>query len=658
MKVNLGGDRLGSGNKMEVDLSTFNRSTFNLSNIVRTTMSAGTLVPFGCYVGLPQDTWDIKINGEVLTKPTVGPLFGSHKFQCDVFTADIRLYNQHLHNNVKGIGMRMQDIHFPVVEYNVPGSSGNANLWDNSQINPSCLNAYLGLRGYGTNMTGSVKTRTFNAIPILAYWDTYGNYYANKQEEIGAVIHTPLKDLISTVTSIQYDGVEIPHAPSIYESGIQLQAQLLTIDWATTKPDITQIIFNTSRGDIALSDLVSGLSWTDAPLSYYIDTNRWGYELLVFNWRYITSSDLNNIPPVVTTFDLSNLDDMRSYLLSQNTYLPVKLNDSAGDLEDGLIPYKWLWTGSNIQAYSLSSQEGLAVKTYQSDILQSWLNTDWLDGDNGVNTVTAIDTSSGEFKIDTLNIMMKVYNMLNRVAVAGGSYDDYIAALWGPHNYNRPETPVYRGGLSKEIVFQQVVSNASASDTNGTQPLGTLAGRGVMGQKHKGGNITIKISEPSYILMICSITPRIDYSQGNNWDVNLTNIRDLHVPSLDGIGFEESINEYRAWWTTQYNNGDATWDQSSAGKVPAWSNYQTNINRTYGNFAIENSEMFMTNNRRYEPQLDITVAKIKDLTTYIDPSKFNNIFAQTALDAQNYWVQIAVDMKVRRLMSARKMPLL
>ena len=38
-------------------------------------------------------------------------------------------------------------------------------------------------------------------------------------------------------------------------------------------------------------------------------------------------------------------------------------------------------------------------------------------------------------------------------------------------------------------------------------------------------------------------TPRIDYSQGNNWDVTLDTMDDLHKPSLDEIGFQELITK-------------------------------------------------------------------------------------------------------------------
>ena len=78
----------------------------------------------------------------------------------------------------------------------------------------------------------------------------------------------------------------------------------------------------------------------------------------------------------------------------------------------------------------------------------------------------------------------------------------------------------------------------------------------------------------------------------------------------------------------------------------------TNVNRTFGSFA-EESEMYMTLNRRYEQSAS---GSIQDLTTYIDPQKFNFIFASTALDAQNFWTQIAVNITARRKISAKVIP--
>lgn len=92
----------------------------------------------------------------------------------------------------------------------------------------------------------------------------------------------------------------------------------------------------------------------------------------------------------------------------------------------------------------------------------------------------------------------------------------------------------------------------------------------------------------------------------------------------------------------------------SAGKQPAWINYMTMYNQLRGNFAIDSQQMYMVLARRY--QWNTTTNTIQDLTTYIDPSKYNYIFADARLDAQNFWVHIGIEATVRRKMSAKIMP--
>ena len=72
-----------------------------------------------------------------------------------------------------------------------------------------------------------------------------------------------------------------------------------------------------------------------------------------------------------------------------------------------------------------------------------------------------------------------------------------------------------------------------------------------------------------------------------------------------------------------------------------------------GNFAPGMPESFMVLNRNYSMD---NKGQIEDLTTYIDPVKFNYIFADTNLDAMNFWVQTKFDIKVRRLISAKQIP--
>ena len=61
MQKTLGGDRLGSGAKQKVHLKNYERSTHDLGRVWRSSMAAGTLVPFMSDVALPGDTFDINL---------------------------------------------------------------------------------------------------------------------------------------------------------------------------------------------------------------------------------------------------------------------------------------------------------------------------------------------------------------------------------------------------------------------------------------------------------------------------------------------------------------------------------------------------------------------------------------------------------------------
>ena len=145
--INVGGERLGSGNKMNTSLNNYGRSTHDLGYIWRNTQAPGTLVPFMKFVGLPGDTFDIELNADVKTLPTLGALFGSYKLQLDIFTADFRLYQGQLHNNKLGIGMDMSKVKLPHMRLKAKRIDYQKRNIENQQINQSALLAYLGIRG-------------------------------------------------------------------------------------------------------------------------------------------------------------------------------------------------------------------------------------------------------------------------------------------------------------------------------------------------------------------------------------------------------------------------------------------------------------------------------------------------------------------------------
>ena len=159
-------------------------------------------------------------------------------------------------------------------------------------------------------------------------------------------------------------------------------------------------------------------------------------------------------------------------------------------------------------------------------------------------------------------------------------------------------------------------------------------------------------------MAIVSLTPRINYSQGNMWYMTeLQTIDDYHKPALDGIGFQDLICEQMGWWDTKLLQNGSKIERHSAGKVPAWINYQTAFDKTFGDFGNSQGKSFMVLNRNYEMLFENgEINGIKDVTTYIDPKKYNYVFAYSELDSQNFWVQIDFKVKARRLMSAKQIP--
>lgn len=659
-QITLGGDRLGAGNKQKVNLHNYERSTHDLSYTWRSTMASGTLVPFMSELALPGDTFDIDLNIDVMTHPTIGPLFGSYKVQLDIFTCPIRLYNGKLHMNMLNIGLDMAKVKLPQI-YMMANGKRDSNYGDNDQINASSIFSYLNIRGLGisNNSENDGVDREFNAIPYLSYYDVYKQYYANKQEEIGAIIHNDMtaKNNSVYIFIINTPGGSVTLTTTSTTNNISLtdQGKMIIFFDYDYEPDPNEIYVGIDSTDVKLTEVMRDIQWNDGgkklecsnPFEKYAGLHNFKY----YTYTGGTTNPLN-IKPQVVTFPLSDIDEMRENILMAVKDTTAFTISGVGDSVYNL-PLK---QGTVAPYYSkLSSQEGLLLKTYQSDLFNNWISTEWIDGDTGINAITAIDTSSGEFTIDTLQLSKKVYDMLNRIAVSGGTYDDWLNASYTHERTRGQENPAYQGGLIKELAFQEVVSNAASVIASESQPLGTLAGRGVLANKHKGGSIKVKIDEPSYILGIVSLTPRIDYSQGNKWDVNLKTMADLHQPALDEIGFQDLVTDQMAWWDTTIDSSTltpGTLTYKSAGKQPAWINYMTNVNQVRGNFAEKSQQMWMTLNRRYEQG----VSGIEDLTTYIDPSKFNHIFADTRLDAQNFWVQIGVQNIARRKMSAKLMP--
>ena len=691
MKVSIGKNTLGGGKKMVTRLNNYNRSTHDLSNVCRTSAAVGTLIPTLYHLVLPGDTFPVQTRCHTLTHPTIGPLFGSFKQQNDFFFCPIRLYNSMLHNNALNIGLNMKQVKFPIFPishklYTDKSKMEGSNDSLLNEVNPSSLVAYTGVRALSALEPYGSSMKTFNCIKIMMYYDIFKNYYANKQEEKFYVISGNTYYLYKQIASTLGEGqmcITLANSNNsqktweIVTTGIpnnvgatgdypkkntDHQVWVLAIRPYTQDKDSGQIeisidmetgwltesggavggrraiqVYGTINNLIEkgiLTNISTSVTNPGGSTEYYKinDVTFLPTDQTFKTYFYVNKISLAiSVEARYNSYDLSAIDDMRENVLTIGKGQYISQDQFIVDL------FKPIQTKNGIAPSCSQPMVGLALKTYQSDINTNWVNTEWIDGEAGINAITAIDTSGGSFTLDTLNLAKKVYTMLNRIAVSDGSYNAWIQTVYTSGGLNHIETPLYLGGSSLEIEFQEVVNNSGTEE----QPLGTMAGRG-MATNHKGGNIVFKADEPGYIFCITSITPRVDYFQGNEWDNYLLTLDDLHKPQLDGIGFQDRL--YRNI------NANTPYEMSrkSVGKQPAWIEYMTNVNKTYGNFALVENEGWMCLNRIF--------GDISTYTTYVFPHLYNNIFADTDITAQNFWIQIAFDCNPRRVMSAKVIP--
>lgn len=678
MKKTLGGDRIRSESKMEVYLPNFGRSSHNVGKIIRTSQACGTIVPYWCQIGMDGTTFYIDITTKVKTMPTTGPVFGSFKHQIDIFVIPIRLYIAALHNNALGVGLNMSKVLLPQFQVYTANASIYEDDVNRGQVNPSSLLSYLGIKGFGHSRVNQYLRR-FPAIFNLAYWDIFKNYYANKQEENAYVI-TGINHIwkkISVGDGVKWIKEWTENKSQAYRIApttdkplyIMLEFEenvspeiVNEIQFLTNIPGSTQKLnVLTKLGDSFVFERTdpealglrepSNLRKATKVFAYRVkETIQIAYNMDMAGESPITMPDNQKIK--LTQFPLKNIDDERTAILAapsssvyivENTKMPYGAATGTLDLPN----YNRTKTYHSSNAWF--SQAGLAVKTYLSDRFNNWLNTEWIDGTTGgINAITAVDVSDGKLTMDALILQKKIFNMLNRVAITDGTYQAWREATYGIRSTTLPESPIFCGGMQSEIAFDEIVSNSATDE----EPLGTLAGRGVATMYKSGKGLKIKCTEPCMIMALGSITPRVDYSQGNKWWTRLQNMDDFHKPTLDAIGFQELIAEEAAAWSTETTE-NYTHTYQSLGKQPSWIEYTTDVNETYGEFAAGMPLAFMCLNRIYEQGINRTIT---NASTYIDPTIYNNIFAESRLSSQNFWVQVAFDVTARRVMSAKQIP--
>lgn len=660
MKTTLGGKRLGNENIMpEIDIHEPGTSHHDLGRVNRLSCTVGPLYPVMIEKVTAGDEIPIYTEGRIKTVPLEGPMFGSFKTQTDFFFIPLRLYNKHLHNDKLNIDP--SEIAYPQMTLEGPsgfdGTGTQTRIGNDllrAQVNAGSLIHHLGISGLGTGVKEQTRvSRNFNAIGMLGYYDIYKNFYANTQEYNAHVIGSKTGDIGTTGPTdmtivIPVDG----EADTSYQYVFREGTWRLNTSRDTPLPDNYTLDFpefatvfirgtNLSTETIKITNFNGNVGEKhEISEVAYISSNT--AQNLTFraaiDFRGFISVDTDTqivIPTMdIKNFPLKNLDDIRSQILAS-----TEAGGSITLTKESIAPF-------NIAIEQVSQpMAGLALKTHLSDRFNAWLNTTTV---NNIINNTRVAVTNGAFTIDALRLANKVNEMMQRTLVMGGKWTDWLRSQYGDAVRLACEIPQWIGSKSGEIVFEDVVSTSET----GSQPLGHLAGRGK--SEWKSGKIFWKAEEPGIIMGIFSITPRVDYSTGNRAYTRYTTLNDDHIPALDAIGFQDLVTDEFATFDTIIDaNGEVQY--KSVGKQPAWTEYMTATNETHGHFAANEQYSFMALNRVYRANID-DGHTLDDGTTYIDPRQYNQVFADTSITAQNIWVQIAFDIRMKRKMSKKVMP--
>lgn len=187
-------------------------SNFDLSRRVCFTAAPGPLYPILTEELLPGDRVKIRIpNLDVKTYPLQSPYYGTFKQQIAFFFVPTRLYVQAMDINRLGSVAQPQNVVFPTfTEQNSTASSG---VGLSSFGNTSSLfikkSSILDFLGFGAGRFASLNGNTdgvnnfnsYNAVPLIGYYDIFRNYYSNVQET-NAYIVAPNVGSASSISPI------------------------------------------------------------------------------------------------------------------------------------------------------------------------------------------------------------------------------------------------------------------------------------------------------------------------------------------------------------------------------------------------------------------------------------------------------------------------
>ena len=181
--------------------------------------------------------------------------------------------------------------------------------------------------------------------------------------------------------------------------------------------------------------------------------------------------------------------------------------------------------------------------------------------------------------------------------------------------------------------------------------------------------IRVRPDVESYLVVVASVTPLVDYGQGFDPDVTHLSFNDDFTPQLQGMSFEFIPRGFYSALPS-FGSGEESGDffnypnlTQEQGKNVKWMHYRTDVSRVYGEFTPLFGEFQdMVLSRRYS-QFGITdnigvqdSALLYDLGPYVNPLEYNVVFSNNSIYDEPWSLHVSFNIQAKRPILKRIKP--
>lgn len=649
----------------KVELPKVGRSNHNLDKAIMFSFSPGTARPIWSRDVLPKDHWEISFNASIESLPMLAPLYGSFKATWAFYFEPWSNIYGWMDNNIRQ--STQQIIKQNLLRYTLPVMSYER--FDDPEA--VVKNYHVGVSNRVFNFDTTVNA--FGVAPSSVWedlgWPTGFNF---EVVDVGPHNYFSVDDL-----EFENEG----DTAKIVANGLYLN----NVNAENFAQSVVGNIPKTYKLAPVYLHAVKPLAYLDIIRNYYVNNQMAVAQYIGVDLAYV---NFGKPRPVVRSVSLEVLDYIFMLLRSVYSTQYAQHIDTWQELYtwfDSVAPLNNQETlHSDAVAFLKHWQESFCVAdggcfltNYQMDLNRGLLAT------STGNYKSTVDTSGGSFSIDTLRMQNKIQQLIDILDVTGGRFGDWVRALWSvdiPHNVDKP---IYLGSISETISTTDIVSPSTTSGSVAGSQTGFAAGGA------KGRKISFNSDIYGTIMCVFSYTPIVLYSSVFKREDVKGSFYGIYNPRMSQLGYqdvprmflsaEQAKHSYlddagksRIYGISLADNGSSTRRDVQlpytsdiplnglVGKQVAWAEYMSDIDESRGIFANNQSLEYWVLNRDYfmRDNLEtfnntLQVHNLFNGSTYIDPWKFQHLFADTEPNAQNFRQFIKFDVFVKRAIPKR-----